>query len=257
IGLAPQWETGACDTTCQQYVSACMLAHVNTSGQHIAVWLDNDSPAIGWGQNSNYPYQEGSFFGDIFVSPPAAYFCNRKDFDNGVVAGRLGATQGGAPYMNPYGYSGAMCNPFCAAHGTDGFNSCTTYNPWTVYSHVITVWRNFDPGTKYKVCNKINGKCLDINNGSTADQAQLVQRGYYRSNSQKWLIAAIGPGKYNLTNVNSAKAAGSSGGATSDGTPLVQIPYGSTSTDNWYITSMGDATGLYKLTSSASSSAAA
>src|SRR5262252_2214808 len=48
IGLAPQWETGACDVNCQQLVSACLLAHINTSGQHIALWLDSDSPAVGW-----------------------------------------------------------------------------------------------------------------------------------------------------------------------------------------------------------------
>src|SRR5581483_10695753 len=35
IGVAPEWETGTCDFNCQQQVTACMLAHVNTSGQHI------------------------------------------------------------------------------------------------------------------------------------------------------------------------------------------------------------------------------
>src|SRR5581483_5655457 len=78
IGVAPEWESGTCGMDCQQQVSACMLAHVNTSGQHITLWLDGDSSAIGWGRSTDYPYQEGSFFGNIFVSPPTAYYCNGK-----------------------------------------------------------------------------------------------------------------------------------------------------------------------------------
>src|SRR6476620_216514 len=35
MGMAPQWQNGACDTTCQENVSACILAHVNTAGIHV------------------------------------------------------------------------------------------------------------------------------------------------------------------------------------------------------------------------------
>ena len=49
LGVAPEWENGACGTDCQELVSACVLAHVNTTGKHIQLWLDSDSPAIGWG----------------------------------------------------------------------------------------------------------------------------------------------------------------------------------------------------------------
>jgi hypothetical protein len=58
IGVAPEWETGTCNTTCQERMTACLLAHVNTSGVHIPIWLDSEG-AIGWGQNSSYPFQEG------------------------------------------------------------------------------------------------------------------------------------------------------------------------------------------------------
>ncbi len=71
-------------------MSACLLAHVNTSGVHIPIWLDSEG-AIGWGQNTSYPYQEGSFFGNVFVNPPEAHFCNGRDFDSATVPGRLGA----------------------------------------------------------------------------------------------------------------------------------------------------------------------
>ena len=93
IGVAPEWESGQCGQDCQENITACMLAHVNTSGQHIALWLDGNNTAIGYGRNNLFPYQEGSFFGNIFASPPQAYFCNGKDFELGVVPGRLGVGQ--------------------------------------------------------------------------------------------------------------------------------------------------------------------
>jgi hypothetical protein len=33
IGVAPEWENSACGTACQELVTACMLAHVNATGQ--------------------------------------------------------------------------------------------------------------------------------------------------------------------------------------------------------------------------------
>jgi len=49
-----------------------VLAHVNTSGKHIALWLDGEAPSLGYGRSADYPFQEGSFFGNIFSSTPKA-----------------------------------------------------------------------------------------------------------------------------------------------------------------------------------------
>ncbi len=112
LGLAPEWETGACDTHCQEIMSACLMAHVNTTGQHINLWMVSSDPDVGWGYTYDYPYQEGSFFGNIFTSSPKAYYCNGNDFDSGVVPGRLGAGQVGAPYADPFGTPG-LCRTSC------------------------------------------------------------------------------------------------------------------------------------------------
>ena len=108
-----------------------MMAHINTAGVHVPLWLDSNDPAIGWGVDRvNYPMQEGTFFGDIIdtgladrlskpgVTAPVAYYCDGAGFPagaNGIVAGRLGANQSGAPYSNPFG-SGTLCQnaPTCA-----------------------------------------------------------------------------------------------------------------------------------------------
>jgi hypothetical protein len=246
IGVAPGWETGNCDTTCQELVSACMLAHVNTTGQHISIWIDGDSPAIGWGKSSSFPYQEGSFYGNIFVSAPKAYYCNGADFDQGMVPGRLGANQAGAPYKNPLG-NGVLCQNRCtwANYTHDGFSSCPDTNN-VPYRHVVTVWRNFDPNTNYKICDRASGKCLDTN-GSTTPNSTLVQKGYTGAPSQKWGITQLSPGKYKITSVATGMALDTNGSGAGNGTAVVQNPYNGAAKQQWKIGSMADGTGFNTL----------
>ena len=242
IGVAPQWATGACDQACQEQISACVLAHVNTSGQHIALWLDGDSPALGWGRSTDYPYQEGSFFGNIFQSPPKAFYCNGKDFDQGVVPGRLGANQAGAPYVNPFASSGGYCVNACAGSDTphmgDGYKACNGYN------HVVTVWRNFDTNTNYKICSRASGNCLDIAGSSMNDAAQLIQSAYTGAASQKWKILQVSPGQYKVINVNSGKALDVGNGATTNGAWVQQYSFWSGPNQLWTFTPSGS--GYYK-----------
>jgi len=73
IGLTPQWETGSCNNDCQEWISACMLAHVNTAGAHIPIWIVGQDSYLGWGQSSSYPNQEGTFFGNIFRTNTAGH----------------------------------------------------------------------------------------------------------------------------------------------------------------------------------------
>lgn len=141
VGVAPAWETGTCDTNCQKWVSACILAHINTTGTNLAIWLVADpaqQPQIGWSRSSTYPNQEGAFFGNIFVSPPQAHYCVGRNIQASAVAGRLGVGAPNAPYTNPWGLDGA-CEGHCVnAEGVyvqNGFKSCNGNNA------VMTVWR--------------------------------------------------------------------------------------------------------------------
>ncbi len=238
IGTAPEWETGTCNTTCQERMTACLLAHVNTSGVHIPIWLDSEG-AIGWGQNTSYPFQEGSFFGNVFVNPPKGYFCNGKDFSAGTVPGRLGVGQSNAPYSDPFGTPGP-CASSCTASSAktngvaDGFSTCYGY------THVVTVWRNFDVNTQYSICNRENTKCLEVAGSSTSNGAAIQQRVYNGSNNQRWTITQISTGKYKVINVSSGKALDLTGGATSDNTALVQNSYSGGSSQLWALPSLGN-----------------
>jgi hypothetical protein len=244
IGTAPEWETGGCNTTCQERMSACLMAHVNTSGVHIPIWLDSEG-AIGWGQSTSFPYQEGSFFGNVFVSPPVARFCNGRDFDSATVPGRLGANSN-APYTDPFGTPGP-CAGYCTASSSstngvaDGYASCQGY------THVVTVWRNFDANTQYKICNKQNGKCLGVIGSSKTAGAGTEQRTYGGGTNQKWTITQISPKHYKVVNVNSGLALDLTGGSMNDNTPLVQASYSGTATQQWNFQSLGDQLGTYEM----------
>jgi hypothetical protein len=116
------------------------MAHINTSGQHIALWLDGPLP-IGWGRNASYPVQEGTFIGDLFASPPISKFCGGRGYGSNVVSGRIGAGQTNAPYKALYNAStnSNRCDDTCTMDPTgDGYSSCAG-----VAGIPITVWRQF------------------------------------------------------------------------------------------------------------------
>jgi hypothetical protein len=50
MGLCPQWKYGAIasDRACQNMMSACLMAHINTSGVHVPLWMDSEASAVGW-----------------------------------------------------------------------------------------------------------------------------------------------------------------------------------------------------------------
>ncbi|MBC8131413.1 MAG: RICIN domain-containing protein [Deltaproteobacteria bacterium] len=195
IGLAPQWENAACDTNCQELISSCMMAHVNTTGRNVKLWMVSTSATIGWGTTLDYPYQEGSFFGNIFVSPPQAYYCNGSDVDAAVVAGRIGANQINAPYKNPFPGQGFCRNSCTASTGnarhvdidgntvSDGFTACKGFK------NIITTYRDFDPASNQKICNRKSGLCLDVVGKSTASGAASHQTAYAGQLNQKFGIA--------------------------------------------------------------------
>ncbi len=213
IGVAPALKNGPCDAACQERVSACMLAHVNNSGMNIDIWLDSEG-AIGWGTSPDFPYQEGSFFGNLFPNPWQGYYCNGKGFDAGSVPGRLGAPISSNVYVNNYG-NNVECGASgrCAAHGADGYDSCTTQLNGVnkTWSKVVTVWRNFDQNTVYKICNYGTQKCMGVDGASTADNAAIKEQSYSGANHQKFWVLKTTAGKYKVVNVNSGKAIDVSG----------------------------------------------
>ncbi len=212
IGVAPQWENGLCDVDCQEKVSACMLAHVNNAGVNVQLWMTGDGQ-IGWGRDPNYQYEEGAFFGNLFTANAwKGYACQGRDFWTGSVPGRLGAPITSSVYVNPFG-GGVQCGQGCNPHTTngvnDGYNYCdTNLGSPKRWENIVTVFRNFDPNTNYKICvaNNENTKCLASVGNSTADGAQISNQAYTGNNAQKWKITQTAPNQYKIINAASGRA---------------------------------------------------
>jgi hypothetical protein len=125
IGLTPRWVTDSCDTTCQQWISACLMAFTNGSGAHVAIEMSASNGALGGGHA--YPYQEAAFYGNLFVSPPEAYYCAGADFD-GVNVGAAnvgeldaracaGYTGQSCPYLNTGACNAKLTDPLGLSSG--------------------------------------------------------------------------------------------------------------------------------------------
>jgi hypothetical protein len=122
LGMGAGWEYGSCDTDCQEWVSGCLLAHVNTAGNHVDLWITADpveQPQIGYDVDPQYPIREAAYFGNVFAAPSVAYFCKLGGADQGVVSGRVGS----ADFQDaPYGYQPleadldtSECGKYCAS----------------------------------------------------------------------------------------------------------------------------------------------
>ncbi len=101
LGLAPEWQDDECDVECQEWVSACVLARTNVSGQTVSLWLKGDHPELGFGSNVAYPHHEASFFGNLFAGPGQAYVCPGQA--SGTVIAKL---QGRTCSNGPGGWCG-------------------------------------------------------------------------------------------------------------------------------------------------------
>ncbi|MBK6848359.1 MAG: hypothetical protein IPG96_12820 [Proteobacteria bacterium] len=78
VGLAPAWAGGACDESCQRWVSACVLARANARGQRVPVVLSGRHPALAERAqvaDAAGLVEEGTFVGNLFAARPALGVC--------------------------------------------------------------------------------------------------------------------------------------------------------------------------------------
>jgi len=256
LGLCPAWEYGsiATDRHCQNLISACFLAHINTSGVHVPLWLASESSTIGWSlDQTNYPSQEGTFFGNIMttgnlsnlgmpnVTAPVAYFCEGAGISAGVVSGRLtvGAMYG-APYSNPYG-TNATCQSMNGSSSglghtnasdqttngvPNGYKTACNSNYCWQNGETITVWRNpnytpvFDTVYEYNLTPAgASALVMDVaSDGVTIDQDTKPSGG--PADHQKFKVLSDGNGNWNIKNNDQSKCMGADGRGTANLTKL-------------------------------------
>jgi hypothetical protein len=275
MGLCPQWKNGgiATNANCQNMVSACMMAHINTSGVHVPLWMTSEAPAIGWGVSSSYPKQEGTFFGNIImtgnlaslgmpgVNAPAAYFCEGAGITAGVVAGRLTSGATNVPYKNPYGTNVKCVNSGQTNAGPtspgmtapDGFKQACASGWCFQAGEPITVWRNpsytptFDTSYRYSLAPMhTGGKAIDVAYGSTNNGTGVQQYASMNNDAQKFTIQASGSNWKIAMKANTNKCLGPQGNGTGNTTRIEIQDCNGSPNQAWNITADAN-TGAFQL----------
>jgi hypothetical protein len=79
LGLAPQWglKNGACDGSCQRWVSACVLARVDAAGVERPISVRGPNLALlpSWSELGTYTQREATYFGNVFAPGQPKFLC--------------------------------------------------------------------------------------------------------------------------------------------------------------------------------------
>ena len=125
---------------------------------------------------------------------------------------------------------------------------CYGTNGGKNWSHVVTVYRDFEPSTPYKICDKATGYCLAASNATAG--SQIVKAAYSTTNNnQKWLISQTSAGsfKYKITNVGTGMVLDMAGSKTVANTPIVQAVAAGTATQAWTVKPIQNGTGFFQI----------
>ena len=193
-------------------MSACLLAHVNTSGVHIPIWLDSEG-AIGWGQSTTLPVPGGLVLRQHLREPAEGLLLQRPRLRLGDRPGPprrrpvQRALHRSVRHARPLRRLRARPSSSTTNGVADGYSACNGY------THVVTVWRNFDVNTQYKIVQQAERQ------GASRSRAAAPPRAR-RSSSARYVgrRTRSGPsrrsrrGKYKVVNVNSGKALDLTGG---------------------------------------------
>jgi len=138
LGLAPEWKNGPCNESCQQWVSACLLARTNESGDEVEIFVEGDHATLGFGTEPSFPMYEGTFFGNVFTDPGSKYAC--RGSAEGVTAAEQ---QGRFCTLSPEEcgittFADCMEDAGCDAHAGDHIIDCQPDPAGPTY-HAISV----------------------------------------------------------------------------------------------------------------------
>lgn len=124
IGVASAWKLGSCNGTCQQWVTACVLAQSNASGAVDPIELRANHPTINyWAKDASYIEQERAWFGNMFTNPPVLYQATGSDIASVGLDVIARDCNGGSPCaISTTGSMAARCTPIGVAESA---SACT------------------------------------------------------------------------------------------------------------------------------------
>jgi hypothetical protein len=79
VGLAPNWgeEGGSCNAKCRSWVSACVIARLDYTGESVTISVRGDHDALyaSPAEQIDHPLVEATYYGDLFSSPQKIFAC--------------------------------------------------------------------------------------------------------------------------------------------------------------------------------------
>ena len=85
----------------------------------------------------------------------------------------------------------------------------------------------------YEIQCVSSGQVVDVNGGSTANDAEVIQYPYNGGRNQLWNFIPTSNGYYQIKNANSALDANVTGGSTAPDALIIQYQFGSGNNDQW------------------------
>jgi hypothetical protein len=140
MGLAPEWKDGPCRGNCQRWITACMLARLNKTGDHVQISMrgPHDGLALDRNEAQEFTKREAAYYGNMFDSAHKIYACYSPGTPS--IPRVCGDSLNGCP-MNVVG----SCDRACRDDARDGsFRDCgdraNVYRANRVFDEVITVF---------------------------------------------------------------------------------------------------------------------
>jgi hypothetical protein len=110
---------------------------------------------------------------------------------------------------------------------------------YTTLSRALPAGITFDPSSTapndLKLINRATGKCLDVNNWSTADAGDVQQWSCTGGNNQRWQVEPLGDGTSRIMNTNSVKALDVADCGTANGTNIEQYTWWNNNCQRWQL----------------------
>jgi hypothetical protein len=127
LGLAPEWKTANLSPTGQRWISACMAAHFNRLGKHVAISLRGSSIGLDLDEATVANWQEAAFFGNLFDDSGLSTCAGSDNAKLAAVLTRLGRDcgEGNCPQMTFLN----LCSSVCTGTASDGhWLQCAGHN---------------------------------------------------------------------------------------------------------------------------------
>lgn len=145
LGIAPQWTERALDPVEQRWITACLLARTNLFGVHVMLSMRGPNAVLSGTvtaeEKTDYNFDEGAFYGDVWATPPHAYVCvGRGESAMKDRLKRVCTEESEAAGISRCGFEIAgKCEDVCDQQGADG-SRLHCRGGGTTYDEVISIF---------------------------------------------------------------------------------------------------------------------